>query len=221
MQIEIEKRFPLEFFTVDAVTLARRLLGALLVRRSAEGITAGMIVETEAYRGPDDRAAHSCSGRRTSRTEVMFGPGGRAYVYLIYGMYLLFNVVAAKEGQPEAVLIRALEPVLGLELMAGRRGLELTTDQNPPGDGERGPERLIRSLCNGPGRLTRALDITRQHYGIDLRGDELFLVPYKEFPEAAVATTPRINVDYAGEWKHMPWRFVVRDSPFLSTRRHL
>ena len=187
------------FFETGAAELAPRLLGKLLCRRTPEGLAAGMIVEAEAYCGPEDDAAHSFGGRRTARTEAMFGPAGRAYVFRIYGMHCCFNVVAAREGEPQAVLIRALEPVEGLALMAARRGTE---------------EPL--QLCSGPGKLCRALDIGMAQYGLDLCGSELFLADFRDFSPAEICVSPRVNVDYAEVWRDAPLRFFLKDSPYVS-----
>ncbi|MCL2622757.1 MAG: DNA-3-methyladenine glycosylase, partial [Planctomycetaceae bacterium] len=150
-----------DFYLADAVTVARSLLGKRLVHQSHEGTTAGIIVETEAYAGHDDAACHSYQRKAPvgkHRTNIMFSDGGYAYVYLIYGMYNCFNVVVNKAGNPEAVLIRALEPVEGMQLMAKRRGIAISSDR--PGN--------IRKLCNGPGKLCIAMGVTREHYGLDL-----------------------------------------------------
>ena len=187
------------FFETGAAELAPRLLGKLLCHRTAEGLAAGMIVEAEAYCGPADDAAHSFGGRRTARTEAMFGPAGRAYVFRIYGMHCCFNVVAAREGEPQAVLIRALEPVEGLALMAARRGTE-----DP------------LQLCSGPGKLCRALDIGMAQYGLDLCGSELFLANFRDFSPAEICVSPRVNVDYAEVWRDAPLRFFLKDSPYVS-----
>ena len=187
------------FYETGAAELAPRLLGKLLCHRTAEGLAAGMIVEAEAYCGPADDAAHSFGGRRTARTEAMFGPAGRAYVFRIYGMHCCFNVVAAREGEPQAVLIRALEPVAGLALMAARRGTE-----DP------------LQLCSGPGKLCRALDIGMAQYGLDLRGSELFLANFRDFSPAEICVSPRVNVDYAEVWRDAPLRFFLKDSPYVS-----
>jgi DNA-3-methyladenine glycosylase len=200
-------RYERDFFLTDAVTLARRLLGAVLAHDSPEGLTAGVVVETEAYAGRTDAACHAYgrdapTGRH--RTDVMFAPGGRAYVYLIYGMYNCFNVTANAEGEPEAVLIRALEPTEGTRLMASRRGT---------GD--------ARRLCSGPGKLCMAMGITLEHYGADLTGEKIFLLKGADIPDEAVAATPRINVDYAGADGRLPYRFAARGSKFLSTRKFI
>ena len=171
---------PRSFCLRGAVETARALLGKVLIHRASEGTAGGIIVETEAYAGPTDAACHAFgipAARPGHRTEVMFRAGGYAYVYLIYGMYHCFNVVAGPEGFPEAVLIRALEPRFGLGLMRKRR--------------------------------------------TDLTSGTLFLAEGESIPDARVAATPRINVDYSGEAAGYPYRFAVKDSPFLSTRRFL
>ena len=182
------------------VTLAKRLLGTVLVHHSAEGIAAGRIVETEAYRGPRDLAAHSARGRRTPRTEAMFGPPGRAYVFLLYGVSWAFNVVAGDEGDPHAVLVRALEPVHGLGLMAARRKMDAGR----------------RELTNGPGKLSMALGIDRAHYGADLVTSSLYLAEGARV--RSVGVSPRINIDYAGAWMEKPWRFYERGNAYVSVK---
>jgi DNA-3-methyladenine glycosylase len=177
--------------------VARECIGKLLVHRTPEGEAAGRIVEAEAYRGPLDLAAHSSRGL-TKRTTAMFGPPGFAYVYLLYGISWAINLVAATEGEPHAVLIRALEPVRGIELMARRRGKPSTS----------------RDLANGPGKLTQALAITGAQYGADLCGDALFLEETGYRP--GIGRSPRINVDYAGDWALKPWRFYERDNRYVS-----
>jgi DNA-3-methyladenine glycosylase len=182
------------------LAVARACVGQILVTRRPDGVAAGRIVEAEAYRGPDDLAAHSAGGRRTHRTEVMFGRAGHAYVFLIYGMHWAFNVVVAEEGQPHAVLIRAIEPALNAELMARRRGI--------------GP--LRREVCNGPGKLCAALDLTGDDYGKDLCSPEgdVFLAAGRGRPRIGVSE--RINVDYAGDWARRPWRFYEKGNPYVS-----
>ena len=145
-------KLPRGFYARPVLVVARECVGKLLVHRTPEGEAAGRIVEAEAYRGPLDLAAHSARGLHTKRTAVMFGPPGYAYVYLIYGLSWAMNIIAANEGEPHGVLIRALEPVRGLELMVRRRG------------GTRSPG--ARELTNGPGKLTQALGITGKDYGL-------------------------------------------------------
>ena len=191
---------PRSFYARPVLSVARDCIGKLLVHRTREGVTAGRIVEAEAYRGPQDLAAHSARGRRTARTEVMFGPPGHAYLFLLYGMHWAFNAVAGEVGQPHAVLVRALEPVVGLELMAERRGVPASS----------------RALCNGPGKVCQALGLGRADYGRDLCQQHLYLAPALETARLSIGRSPRINVDYAGVWASRPWRFYLRKSPWVS-----
>lgn len=186
-----------DFYARPVLTVARDCVGKILVHETPEGVAAARIVETEAYRGPEDLAAHSAGGRRTERTEVMFGPPGHAYMFLLYGMHWAFNIVAGAEGDPHAVLVRAVEPVLGVELMAARRGVASTSV----------------TLCNGPGKLCRALGLDRAAYGLDLCASELYLTGG---PRGPVGRSPRINIDYAGAWITKPWRFYARGNRYVS-----
>ena len=198
------RALPRRLYLQPTLRVARALLGKTLVHDGPEGRTAGRIVEVEAYRGPADRAAHSSGGRRTPRNEVMYGPPGYAYVYFIYGMYFCMNVVCQPAGVPEAVLLRALEPLEGVELM--RRQRELAE----------GPE---WRLCRGPGALCRALGIGRAENGADLVRGPLRIVDAPPVPAARVARTARIGVAYAGADAARPWRFLVRGSPAVSGPR--
>ena len=198
------RALPRRLYLQTTLRVARALLGKTLVHDGPEGRTAGRIVEVEAYRGPADRAAHSSGGRRTPRNEVMYGPPGYAYVYFIYGMYFCMNVVCQPAGVPEAVLLRALEPLEGVELMRRRRELA------------EGPE---WRLCRGPGALCRALGIGRAENGADLVRGPLRIVDAPPVPAARVARTARIGVAYAGADAARPWRFLVRGSPAVSGPR--
>ena len=208
---------PREFYLTDAMTVAKALLGKRLVHYSHEGTTVGVIVETEAYAGHDDAACHSYQRklpRNDHRTNIMFHEGGHIYVYLIYGMYNCFNVVVNEVGNPEAVLIRALEPVEGLPLMAQRRGIDISP----------GKRNDLVKLCGGPGKLCIAMGITREHYGQDLcrnDSDGIIITKGTTIADSDIAATPRINVDYAGEAGTWPYRFVIRESGFLSTRKFI
>jgi DNA-3-methyladenine glycosylase len=195
-QVVSGSKLPRSFYARPVLVVARETVGKILVHSTPEGIAAGRIVETEAYRGPADRAAHSWRGR-TKRTEVMFGPPGHAYMFLLYGVSWAFNIVAGQEGEPHAILVRALEPVDGLELMAKRRGVPVTS----------------KLLTNGPGKLCQALALTRADYGRDLCDDELFLLEGRRGP---IARSPRINIDYAGAWAARRWRFVERGNRYVS-----
>ncbi|MGE5677690.1 MAG: DNA-3-methyladenine glycosylase [Pseudomonadota bacterium] len=197
------------FYLLDTLTVARELLGKELVH-VVDGFTvAGRIVETEAYIGPEDKGSHSFGGRRTERNEVMYRIGGTSYVYLIYGMHHCFNVVTGPEGKPEAVLIRAVEPIIGAEHMSLLRyGMELETLS----------ERKKAELCNGPGKLCRAMGIGKKENGADLCGDSLFLRTPQTSQAFVIKSSPRINIDYAGEYKDKPWRFFVEGSRYVSKR---
>lgn len=187
-----------DFYLRSCLDVAPELIGKQLVHHCPEGTAKGVIVEVEAYRGPSDAAAHSYGARRTRRTEIQYGIGGFAYLYTIYGLHLCMNVVTGPAECPEVVLIRALRPVQGLDLMRRRRKKE-----------------SIYELCNGPGKLTQALGIQKTDYGADLCGSQLYLESGPG-PAPVIAATRRINIDYAGEAVNYLWRFVERDSPFLS-----
>jgi DNA-3-methyladenine glycosylase len=197
----VNSKLPREFYTrSNVVTVARELLGKLLVVPARNGKrVSGTIVEVEAYRGPQDRAAHSYGGRRTRRTETMYGIGGTAYVFFVYGMYYQFNVVTNAAETPHAVLIRAVEPIEGIELMRKRRRGQ--SDHN---------------LTNGPGKLSIALGIDRKLDAADLLGERVWIEEHKEIPRSRIAIGARIGIDYAEEWIDKPWRFWIRDNSFVS-----
>jgi len=196
------RRLPREFYTrASVLAVARDLLGRLLVVGEPDGRrVSGRIVETEAYRGPQDRASHAYGGRGTNRTETMYQIGGTAYVYFVYGMYHQFNVVTNAAEIPHAVLVRALEPVEGVERMRERRGVAAD-----------------RELTSGPGKLCIALGIGREHDRTDLLGERIWIEDGGQpVRPSAIACGPRIGIDYAEEWAHKPWRFWVRGNPFVS-----
>ncbi|HWN09247.1 MAG TPA: DNA-3-methyladenine glycosylase [Pyrinomonadaceae bacterium] len=197
-------KLPREFYTrANVVTVARELLGKLLVVPARNGIrVSGKIVEVEAYRGPEDRAAHSFGGRRTKRTETMYGVGGTAYVFFVYGMYNQFNVVANNREVPHAVLIRAIEPVEGVELMRQRR-----------------PGKTDHSLTNGPGKLCIALGIDRKLDAADLLGNKVWLEDSERIPRSRILSGPRIGIDYAADWIDKPWRFWIKGNPYVSRNK--
>lgn len=178
---------PRSFFARDAVPLARALVGTRLVVRLADRMQIARIVETEAYRGPTDLACHARAGL-TKRTATLFGPPGHGYVFLIYGMYDCFNVVGMAEGRGHAVLIRGVEPIAG----------------------------LLGTATHGPGRLTRAMSITRDDNGVDLArtASRVFIAAREQRPRIAV--TARVGIAYAGDWADKPWRFFDPDSPHVS-----
>lgn len=188
-----------EWFDRPATALARALLGGRLVHASPEGTVGGRIVETEAYRGPEDLAAHSSRGR-TARNAVMFGPPGFLYVYLVYGLHHCLNVVAGPGTKPEAVLIRALALDEGLELARARRRAAV-------------PD---RRLASGPGNVAQALGVGLEHNGVDLLSGPVRVEPASSRPR--VARGPRVGVDYAREWTARPLRFWIADDGHVSRR---
>jgi DNA-3-methyladenine glycosylase len=191
---------PRSFYARPVLTVARDAIGKILVHVTPEGRVAGRIVEAEAYRGPDDRAAHSYGGRRTKRTEAMFGPPGHAYVFFVYGMHWHVNLVTTRTDAPHAVLVRAIEPLEGLELMAARRGIDPAST----------------SLTNGPGKVCQAFGIDAERYGADLCRGPLVLI---DGPRGKVGRSPRIGVDYAGDWAARPWRFFELENRYVSRAR--
>jgi DNA-3-methyladenine glycosylase len=194
-------KLPREFYTrSNVLSVARDLLGKLLVVPGPQGNrVSGTIVETEAYRGPLDRASHAYGGRRTKRTETMYGLGGTVYIFFVYGMYNQFNVVTNVQDVPHAVLVRALEPVEGIEVMRERRHGQ--------------PD---RNLTNGPGKLCIAMGIDRSLDRADLLGNQVWLEAGEKISSRKIASGPRIGIDYAEEWVNKPWRFWVKDNPFVS-----
>ena len=191
-----------DFYDRPALDVARGLIGLVLVRREAEGVLAGRIVETEAYIGLEDRASHASRGR-TRRNDVMFGPPGHAYVYLIYGMHWCLNLVTEPEGTPAAVLLRGIEPVEGIDVMRGRRPKARTDPQ----------------LTAGPARLCQALDVDGGLNGADVcAADGALWVEDRGLERGTVAAVPRVGVDYAGEWAARPFRFLDAESPYVSVR---
>ncbi len=189
----------------DVVQVARELLGKI-VTTAFDGIfTAGRIVETEAYNGELDKASHAFGGRRTNRTEVMYAAGGIAYVYLCYGLHHLFNVVTNAADIPHAVLLRALEPVAGIEEMLLRTG----------------KHKQDYTLTKGPGNVAKALGIRTAHSACSILGDTIFIADDGYLlTDDDILCTPRIGVDYAGEDALLPYRFVVKNNPYISGKKN-
>ena len=207
------KKIQTQFYNRDALIVAKDLLGKTLVHEVNGKRLSARIVETEAYMGIIDKAAHSYGGKRTPRVEVMYGAPGHAYIYLIYGLHHCLNVVTGADGDPQAVLIRALEPLEGLEEMALHR-YKKTLDQLSKSQ--------RKGLANGPGKLCHALAIDRGLNGEDLRGNHLFIEESDEAAEEQncelikIHETTRIGIDYAGEARDYPWRFYIKGSPYIS-----
>ena len=198
-------KLPITFYRQKNVcTIAKALIGKVLVSSFNNMITAGRIVETEAYNGAIDKASHAWGGRKTKRTEIMYAAGGISYVYLCYGIHHLFNVVTNVEDVPHAILIRAIEPLTGIDHMLQRTG----------------KIKLDNTLTRGPGNVSKAMGIYTQHTGMDLQGKELFIVDdgFKVKP-SQIAATPRIGVDYAGKDALLPYRFILKDNPYVSGKK--
>lgn len=196
------KKLPLAFYKhKNVLEVAQKLMGKILVSQFNGVLTAGRIVETEAYNGIVDKASHAYNGRRTKRTEVMFAPGGVSYVYLCYGIHHLFNVVSNEDGIPHAILIRALEPLEGIETMLERTG----------------KIKLDYTLTKGPGNVSKALGINYLHTNMSLIGEDLFIVDDGfKYPKSEIITTPRIGVDYAAEDALLPYRYIVKGNKYVS-----
>ena len=197
MQAKLSK----EFYTREDVTLvARELLGKVLCMKIEGVLTSGVIVETEAY-SQRERACHAFGGKRTARTEIFYNDGGLSYVYLCYGIHYLFNVITNTADVADAVLIRALEPLDGIDTMLERRGMH----------------RMEHRIAAGPGSVSRAMGIDKSHNGLDMTHREIWIedrgISYKK---TQIIASPRVGVDYAGEDAKLPWRYRLKDSPWTS-----
>ncbi len=189
---------------IDVLRIAKELLGKVIVTNFDGQVTSGRIVETEAYAGEGDRASHAWGGRRTNRTEVMYGVGGTAYVYLCYGIHQMFNVVTNQLGIPHAILVRAADPLEGIDLMLQRTG----------------KKQLDNTLTKGPGNVAKALGIFTRHTGFSLMGDELFIADDGfKVKKSDIVATPRIGVDYAGDDAALPYRFIVQGNLYVSGKK--
>ncbi len=195
-------KLPLSFYTQKNVcTVARLLIGKVLVTSFDGKVTAGRIVETEAYNGITDKASHAWNGRRTNRTEIMYAAGGVAYVYLCYGIHHLFNVVTHEADTPHVVLIRAIEPLAGVAHMLARTGKSI----------------MNHNITSGPGNVSKAMGIDKIHTSISLVGNELYIIDDGTIIKSSqIVTTPRIGVAYAGEDALLPYRFILKNNVCVS-----
>lgn len=196
------KKVPLSFYNrKDVVKIARELLGKIIVTNFNGKITSGKIVETEAYVGIIDKASHSFAGRRTSRNEHMYSAPGTAYVYICYGMHHMMNIVTNEKEIPDAILIRAIEPLEGIEIMLQRTG----------------KNKLDKTLTRGPGNVGKALGIFKHHSGLFLLDDEIFLMDNGEkIPDENIGISKRIGVESAGTDALLPYRFYVKGNQYVS-----
>lgn len=188
-----------EFYLCDGLQLSRKLIGKVLCRQTDNGLLRARIIETEAYMGSGDKAAHASKGK-TNRTSVLFEEGGKAYIYLIYGMYCCLNISANIAEVPDCVLIRSVEPLDGIQQMCKNRNTE-----------------NLYNLCAGPGKLCQAFALTKHDNAKDLGGDSLWIED-DGFKSIEIAASKRIHIDYAEEAIDFPWRFMIADSPFLSVK---
>jgi DNA-3-methyladenine glycosylase len=189
------------YLNQDVIFLAKDLLGKILFTQIDGEITAGIIVETEAYFGLQDKASHAYGGRRTDRTETLYGQGGISYVYLCYGIHNLFNIVTSVAGEPHAVLIRAVEPLIGKEIMERRRNMPAAKP----------------AISSGPGSAAKALGIDRSFNKKDLTGEEIWVEDYSiRYSSGEIAATPRVGVAYAQEDALLPWRFFIKGNKYVS-----
>lgn len=190
-----------DFYKQDALTVARELIGKKLVREIGDKKITSKIVETEAYLGPEDKASHAYNNKRTKRTETMFLEGEVVYVYMIYGMYYCLNVVTAKKGKPEAVLIRAVEPFSGLEIIKENRQIKSKREED---------------LTNGPGKLCQALAVDDKLDGVKLTDKNDIYITEGNLSDFEIGKGKRVNIDYAEEYKDKLWRFYFKGSSYLS-----
>lgn len=203
MGLNSDALIPLSYYQQDdVVALARDLLGMYLVTELNGLRSVGRITETEAYCGHGDKACHAHLQRKTKRNKVMYEEGGRAYVYLCYGIHHLFNIVTNKAGCADAVLIRATEPLEGIEQQLHRRGMR----------------EMAPKISAGPGNMSQALGITTKLYGTTLDGPELYLLEGERVPDSEVKAAPRIGINYAGADAALPWRFYQESSRFVSKK---
>lgn len=198
MQKKLESTF---YHSNDVVNLSRQLLGKILVTNlHNDGVTSGIIVETEAYNGITDRGSHAFGGRFTNRTKIMYAMGGVAYVYLCYGIHHLFNIVTGDAGSPQAILIRAVEPLHGIDIMLKRRNFQTAKT----------------TLTSGPGSLSCALGISTPQSGTLLSGEKIWIEDRTELSPEMIQASPRVGINYAGADAQLPWRFRIKGNKWTS-----
>jgi DNA-3-methyladenine glycosylase len=195
-------KLPLSYYlNQDVIFLAKDLLGKVLFTQIEGQITAGVIVETEAYFGEIDKASHAYGGRRTNRTEIMYSEGGVSYVYLCYGIHHLFNIVTSVKGEPHAILIRAIKPLTGTEIMEQRRNMPISKS----------------AISSGPGSAAKALGIDHSFNKKDLGGEEIWVEDHGiKYADDEIVASPRVGVAYAQEDAFLPWRFFVKGDKYIS-----
>jgi DNA-3-methyladenine glycosylase len=190
------------YLGADVLEISRNLLGKILITHVDNEVTAGKIVETEAYCGLSDRASHAYPNKLTPRNRIMFEAGGVTYIYFVYGIHHMFNIVTGGKGLPNAILVRALEPVEGMKIMLRRRGKD-----------------AINRIASGPGSLCLAMGIDMSFYGLSLQSDKIWIEEQRQLiPQSEIVATTRIGVDYAGEDAFLNWRFYIKNNPWISRK---
>ncbi|EOR95862.1 DNA-3-methyladenine glycosylase II [Arcticibacter svalbardensis MN12-7] len=185
----------------DVLLIARELLGKKLCTDVDGLFSSGIIVEVEAYMGPEDRGSHAYNNKRTNRNEVMYARGGVVYMYICYGIHDMLNIVTGAEGSSHAILIRALQPADGIPIMQSRRGI---TD--------------LKKLCKGPGALAKAMGLVKLHNGISLQSDKIWIEENKDVSPENVVETARVGMNFEGIYKSIPWRFYIKGNPYISKK---
>ena len=215
----MKDRLKREFYTRDTLLVAKELLGKYIVRKIGERFLVGKIVETEAYIGPKDKASHSYQWKVTKRNLAEFLEGGHIYIYLCYGMYWQLNITTSKIGTPECVLIRAIEPLQNCKLQISNCKIEIEPClQVTPN--HRQTKLRVKNLTDGPGKLCKWLKLDKSLYGEDLvTSKRIWLEKGEKILASKIVATKRIGIDYAGPWKHKPWRFYIKDNPFVSVKQ--
>ena len=206
-----------EFYTRDTLLVAKELLGKYIVRRIGKRFLVGKIVETEAYIGPKDKASHSYQWKVTKRNLAEFLEGGHVYIYLCYGMYWQLNITTSENCTPECVLIRAIEPIIKSKDF-GDSKYQAPNPKQILNSNDQNSKKII-NLANGPGKVCKWLKLDRSFYGEDLvESRRIWLEEGENIPVSKIVATKRIGIDYAGKWKNKPWRFYIKDNPFVSVK---
>jgi len=199
------RRLSRKFYTQPTLKVAKQMLGKYLIHQTKKGKLVGKIVETEAYIGTEDKASHAYKGKKTERNKAEWLIGGHIYIYLVYGMYWQFNISTGKTGQPECVLIRALEPTSEI-CKCKMQNAKCKINE-------------LKNLANGPGKLCRWMDLDKSHYGIDVvKSKEIWLEEGEKIKSSQIITGKRIGIDYAQEWADKLWRFYIKDNEFVSKK---
>ena len=215
-EISPKYAFPLSFYRQDTFKVSYELLGSILATNINGKITAGIITEVEPYMGSFDKASHAYKNKKTPRTAIQFEPGGYTYIFFVYGMYHQFCVVTNKKNIPDAILVRSVMPIYGLKTMAYRRYKQkLDISNNLSLQLNHKPKKQIINLSNGPGKLAIALGISKKLNAKKLTSPQIWIQPFLNIKRSQIASAKRIGIDYAEEYAHKPWRFYIKQPPFV------